>query len=335
MFHKRSSTALLLTVALTSACTLQSPDAPLPTGPSEMSLSLTITASPDVIFQDGGSQALITIVARDANSQPVPGLSLLVQTSVNGTLVDYGSLSAKSLVTDLQGRATVVYTAPPPPPATVTSDAIVKIVVTPVGVNYDSTMSRTVSIRLSRPGIITLPNDPPVASFTVSPDSANAGDVILFDASESDDPDGSIVRYRWNWGDGDTDTTTSAIEQHDYDVSGTYAVTLTVTDNDGATASATRQVSIGTAPTPTAVFTFSPQSPAPTANVNFNASESSAPEGRTIVEYRWNWGDGTPDGTGRTTTHAFAAEGAYVVTLTVVDSEGQTHTVSQTVTVEL
>ena len=108
MLHIRYAPALLLAAAMTSACTLQEPESPLPTGPSEMSLSLTITATPDVIAQDGGSQALITIIARNANSQPVPGVTLLVQTSVNGTEVDYGTLSAKSLVTDGQGRATVV-----------------------------------------------------------------------------------------------------------------------------------------------------------------------------------------------------------------------------------
>ena len=337
MLHTRYASALLIAAALTSGCTLQSTEPPLPTGPSEMSLSLTITATPDVIAQDGGSQALITIVARDANGQPVPGLSLMVQTAVNGTAVDYGTLSAKSLVTDGQGRATVVYTAPPAPPATQTSDVVVRIVVTPVGSNYDNTMARDIGIRLSRPGVILPPNTAPVATFTFAPSAPAAGQEVAFDASDSDDPDGTIVRYEWNWGDGDFESTTNPRIQKDFESSGAFSVRLTVVDNGGLRASTTQTVTVGTNPRPTAVFTFSPEDPAPGTAVNFNASESTAPQGRAIVQYRWNFGDGSAEVTSssRTTQHTFTTEGDFVVTLTVTDSEGQTHTVSQTVTVEI
>lgn len=315
---------------------MQSVDAPLPTGPSELGLSLAITATPDVIFQDGGSQALITILARDAGSQPVAGLNLMVETSVNGVRVDYGSLSAKSLVTDSQGRATVVYTSPAPPPPTATSDGTVRIVVTPIGQNYDNTVSREVSIRLARPGVILPPNGTPSASFTFAPSAPRAGDEVAFDASDSTD-DGDIVRYDWNWGDGDFESTTSPTIQKDYETSGTFSVRLTVVDDGGLTASSVRSITVGTQPRPTAVFTFSPDDPAPGTTIVFNASESTAPEGRAIVQYRWNFGDTSPEVTtaSRTVEHAFVAAGDYVVTLTVTDSEGQTHTVSETVTVEL
>ncbi|MDQ3169920.1 MAG: PKD domain-containing protein [Acidobacteriota bacterium] len=337
MLHTRYAPALLLAAALTPACTLQSTEPPLPTGPSELSLSLSITATPDVIAQDGGSQALITIIARDANGQPVPGVSLMVQTAVNGMLVDYGTLSAKSLVTDGQGRATVVYTAPPAPPATQTSDVEVRIVVTPIGSNYDNSMSRDIGIRLSRPGVILPPNNAPQPVFTFAPTSPAAGQEVAFDASDSRDPDGRIVRYEWNWGDGDFESTTNPIIQKDYERSGTFTVRLTVVDDGGLRASTSQTVSVGTNPRPTASFTFSPAAPAPGAVVNFNATESTAPEGRAIVQYRWNFGDGSAEVTSssRTTQHAFDREGDFVVTLTVTDSEGQTHTVSQTVTVEI
>ena len=35
--------------------------------------------------------------------------------------------------------------------------------------------------------------------------------------------------------------------------------------------------------------------------------------------YRWNWGDGTPDGAGLTTSHVYAAAGTYAITLTVTE----------------
>ena len=327
-------------LAAPAACTLQSQDAPPLAGPSEFALSLAITATPDVLFQDGGSQSVITIVARDHNGQPVAGLGLLVQTVVGSTIVDYGQLSARSLVTDAQGRATVVYTAPaaPSPPAQA-SETLVRIYVTPIGDNYDSTFVRDISIRLTPPGVILPPNGTPTASFTFAPSSPRAGDEVAFDASESDD-DGEIVSYEWNWGDGDFETTTSPTIQKDYETSGTFTVRLTVVDDGGLRASTERTITVGAAARPTAAFTFSPASPTPGATVQFNAAESTAPEGRAIVQYRWNFGD-PASGTNNevvtssaTATHVFAAEGDYVVTLTVIDSEGQTHTVSETVSVE-
>lgn len=332
--------AAALVLAVGAACNLQSQDAPSPTGPSEFALSLQITATPDVIFQDGGSQSLITIIARDEHAQPVAGLQLLAQIAVGSTIVDYGRLSARSLVTDAQGRATVVYTAPPSPaPPAQASDSLVAVLVTPLGTDYGNTTPRYVSIRLTPPGVILPPNGTPTASFTYAPSSPSAGDEVAFDASESED-DGEIVQYEWNWGDGDFETTTSPLIQKDYETSGTFTVRLTVVDDAGLRATTEDTITVGAAAVPEAVFTFSPSSPAPGATVQFNAAESTAPEGRIIVEYRWNFGDptsptNTATSTSPTTSHVFAAEGDYVVTLTVVDSAGQTHTVSQTVGVEL
>lgn len=321
-------------LAAAAACTLQTQDAPAPTGPSEFALSLDIRATPDVIMQDGGSQSVITITARDHNSQPVAGLSLLVQTQVNGMLVDYGELSARSIVTGTNGVATVVYTAPAPPPPTATSDAVVTIVVTPLGTNYDSTFARGIGIRLARPGVILPPNGTPVASFTFAPSSPRAGDEVAFDASDSTD-DGEIVRYEWNWGDGDFESTTSPTIQKDYEISGTFSVRLTVVDDRGLSASSVQSITVGAEPTPTAVFTFSPDDPAPGDSIVFNATESTAPQGAAIVSYRWNFGDGTAEvtTTSRTVQHTFNEERTYVVTLTVTDSEGRRDSTSESVTV--
>ena len=102
-------------VVLAGACTLSDQDPPPLTGPSEFAQSIVIAVSPDVLPQDGASQSFITVTARDANAQPIRNLTMRTETQVNGTLVDFGTLSARNVVTGSDGKATLVYTAPPSP----------------------------------------------------------------------------------------------------------------------------------------------------------------------------------------------------------------------------
>ncbi len=78
---------------------------------------------------------------------------------------------------------------------------------------------------------------------------------------------------------------------------------------------------------PVAAFTSS----AAGLTLSVDASGSSDPDG-SIVSYAWDFGDAT-NGTGRTTSHTFAAAGEYGVRLTVTDDKGATASVSRQVTV--
>jgi PKD repeat protein len=64
------------------------------------------------------------------------------------------------------------------------------------------------------------------------PYSAKVNEVIQFDGSGSQDPDGSIVAYEWNFGDGNVGNEQNPV--HSYTAPGTYNVTLTVYDDSGA-----------------------------------------------------------------------------------------------------
>lgn len=70
------------------------------------------------------------------------------------------------------------------------------------------------------------------------------------------------------------------------------------------------------------------------AVVTLDGSGSSDAEG-SVVEYAWDFGDGTdPEiGEAATVTHAYSAEGSYIVTLTVLDDCGATATTTTEVTV--
>ena len=128
-----------------------------------MSLSLSMTANPDVLSLDGASQSQIAIDARDANGQPAANMPLRVEILADGTTTDYGTLSARTLVTGSNGRATLTYTAPALVGGAIPS---LEISVTPTGTDASAHIRRLVSIRLVPPGVITIA---PTPRFTFAP----------------------------------------------------------------------------------------------------------------------------------------------------------------------
>jgi len=83
---------------------------------------------------------------------------------------------------------------------------------------------------------------------------------------------------------------------------------------------------------PNATFTSSSTSLPTGENVTFNATDSYDLDGQ-IVSYFWNFGDGDT-GTGNVTTHSYADNGTYTVTLTITDNDGLNDTALDTITVQ-
>ena len=84
---------------------------------------------------------------------------------------------------------------------------------------------------------------------------------------------------------------------------------------------------------PMASFTCTPPEPKVGEEAEFDAS-TSAPNGGTIIEYLWDFGDGNVTlTTDPILTHVFGSVSAYNVTLTVKDSEGLSDSTWQTVNV--
>src|SRR5687767_1269957 len=238
--HHRFALAAAI-VSLSAACTLQESDVPPLTGPSTFALALDVTASPDILPEDGMSQSTIRIVARDQNNQPVRGLNLRVDTVVGSTIVDIGTLSARNVTTNANGEATIVYTAPRARFPGTDTQTVVSVRVLQIGTSFGTTFPREVDIRLVPESVVFEPGAP-TPRFTFSPASPKAGDFVSFNASSSSD-DGVIVRYEWDYGDG-TRIETGVTASHDFVDPGNYFVTLTVTDNEGKRSSTTRIVTV-------------------------------------------------------------------------------------------
>jgi len=89
-------------------------------------------------------------------------------------------------------------------------------------------------------------NDPPVATYN-APSTVTVGQEMSFDASLSNDTDGTIVGYRWDFnGDGtyEIDWVTTPVITTTFSSSGSFVVTLEVIDNNDAVSPYSATVSV-------------------------------------------------------------------------------------------
>ena len=315
---------------LAASCTVNKQEAPPLTGPSEFGTSVSVAVTPDVLQTDGGSQAVVTITARDSNGQPIRNMSLRADIFVDGSIADFGSLSARNVVTDVNGRATLVYTAPAVNGSTDTG-AIVSIGATPIGTDYANTVIRSAAIRLVPQGTVLGP-DGMVPRFTFSPGSPTAFSPVFFDASTSTfSPTNPIVSYRWDFSDGDVEFGRQVTKS--FDQNGRFSVRLTVFDAAGRSQSTAQEVNVNPLAGPVAVITFSPDDPAVGDTVRFNGVASTPSPGGTIVSYSWDFGNGQT-ATGATASTVYTVPRTYRVVLTVTDSFGRQNTATATITIE-
>lgn len=313
--------AALLLVVL-PACTMKSQEAPGFAGPSEFGKSINITVTPDAIVQDGASQSVVTVTALGPNAQPLSNQALRAEIRVDNVPTDFGSLSARNLVTNADGRATLVYTAPPTPPAgsSVDTQTIVQIGVTAVTTDASNAVTQFANVRLLPPGRVGPPSDLVLAFTTGTESTGQVATPVAFGVVP---PEGqTIVRYTWNFGDGALVTTQIPSASHTFMQSGTFVVTVVAENSFGRTGTASRTVAIAQSQAPTVNFAVSPNDPAPNQVVRFNASTSEPAPGRTLVSYAWDFGNGTT-GSGVTAQAVYTQIGTYQVTLTVTDDLGR------------
>jgi hypothetical protein len=89
-------------------------------------------------------------------------------------------------------------------------------------------------------------NQPPAADFSWTPQNPITNQQITFNASVSQDPDGTIALYEWDWdNDGVYDESYGVpTATHTWVNIGSYPVTVRVTDDDTATGTITKTVNV-------------------------------------------------------------------------------------------
>jgi PKD repeat protein len=167
----------------------------------------------------------------------------------------------------------------------------------------------------------------PSVDIQVTPDppEGNVPFTVYFDASGTEfETECGVGEADYSWDFGDGETGTGATTSHTYESNGVYTVILTVTDSEGNVGYDSVVVTVGIEIEVNAVINTEPDPPTGTATftVGLDASESTPAPGETIVEYIWNYNDGTGEEvlTTPVTSVTYNEEGTYLLQLTVKDS---------------
>ena len=257
--------ALCVALAM-GACGLDKQKIPDLGGPSELSIAIKLTVTPDVLTADGFSTSLVQVQVFDQNGQIVVGRSVLLALSdANRQFVDLGTLytptgsllraAEATVVTGADGIATAIYTAPAR--TDFTANGRVTIEARLVGTDFNGAVYHFAAIELksAEPKLFPPTADkPPICNFVVeAPQGSttcsgpttcsvkvNTG-VLFQDAST--DTDGFIVRYDWYFGDG-SGNEDSPDTNHVFRTTGTFTVTHRVTDNTGLATACTAAITV-------------------------------------------------------------------------------------------
>ncbi|MCF7866596.1 PKD domain-containing protein [Candidatus Woesearchaeota archaeon] len=172
----------------------------------------------------------------------------------------------------------------------------------------------------------------PIADFIYYPENPKTGEGIIF-ISNSTDLDGTIVAYEWK-------VNGLFITKNDemsitFDNEGIYNISLTVTDDDGLTNTIIKTITVEKAGNGNgdtglnADFYWEPENPYILDNIKFISNST---DNGHIVDWKWVFEDNRK--TGETTYTSYELPGNYQVTLTVTDNDGNTDTITKTITVK-
>ncbi|MFH1296437.1 MAG: PKD domain-containing protein [Bacteroidota bacterium] len=169
----------------------------------------------------------------------------------------------------------------------------------------------------------------PLANFSYSSTRCQNQPVGFTNLSQTNGG-GSITSYLWNFGDpasGLNNTSTLTNPSHTYATAGTYIVTLTAFNVNNCDDTVMKTVVVNQLP----VANFSADTACRGSATTF--TDLSTPNAASIISYSWDFGDGTPLNSQPSPTHTYANYGTYLVTLTIINSNGCIHTTSKNVLV--
>lgn len=132
----------------------------------------------------------------------------------------------------------------------------------------------------------------------------------------------------WDFGDGNTSTAVSP--SHTFSKGGTYYVCLDIGDNARCTSQRCDSITV-VDPSCTADFSYTVSNSTDVSFTNLTTPAGSVTLG---YDYSWDFGDGNTD-TLENPNHTYDSAGLYLVTLTAINTNGDTCTAVDTIDIEL
>lgn len=179
---------------------------------------------------------------------------------------------------------------------------------------------------------ITVMVNRPVEAVVDSLISSCTGQTVLFNSSQSYDPDGDAFRVSWDFGNGVTSE--DANPTYSYETPGIYEAKLTLDDGFSGMPSVAK-IPIIIEGSPVAKFNLAETTVCVNSTIDLDGSQSTDPSG-SLPSFSWDLGDGNT-ATGSRYQHVFTEPGTYTIMLTVEGSgSGQcsnTSQISQEITV--
>jgi len=169
---------------------------------------------------------------------------------------------------------------------------------------------------------VTVTNAAPVAGIALLSTSGETRATLLSALTSSDSlSDAPSLAYTWYFGDGYSGSGSRVM--HRYPYQGPFDVVLYATDAHSASGQAMATVTIPN----TAPFAFAgPDRRVHGAAIPLHFVGEGVDDDGEPLAYVWDWGDLSLPTPGQDVYHAYAASGAYTVTLTVTDASGSSAT---------
>jgi len=175
---------------------------------------------------------------------------------------------------------------------------------------------------------------PPALTLTITPPSAlpSANLPAIFTFAATAPAGDSIRNVNVDWGDGTPSQDLGAISgnvsvSHVFRSAGTFVITGTVTDVFGNSSKVSTSITVIPVPKPTIIITPSPV-PGKVNTQTTLTIQVTLPSGISVQDLNINFGDGQQANLGGATSaavpHVYTTTGTFTVTVTVLDTSGQT-----------
>jgi len=289
---------------------------PTPT-PSSAPASIRATASSRSDYTTAVTATVLTSDGRFVAGIPI-GFS-----TANGTV------STAATTTDANGSATTIVTTPANTTVTVTIGAITTTVQV-VGAAAPSTGPPSPPIPAPTPPTIT-----PIAIIN-GPATATTGSPVTFGVSAP----ANGQTWTWNFGDSTPPSQTTAFTTaHTFNTAGTYPVTVSAPGITAGNSTITVSTAAASAPSTlaaTVACTANAHGTASPCNISSVTFGSTAIPSASVTSVSWDWGDGSPAGSGMSASRTYTNAGTYniVATVNANTSDGpKTVTVPKSITI--